>query len=293
MARRLEGAQIAEAIKRELAEEVARLKKRNVTPGLAAVLVGDNPASVVYVENKIKACDSIGIHSETHRYPATVSEGELLDRIGGLNRSTKIHGILLQLPLPDQISADRLVAAVSAEKDVDGLHPVNRGLLHAGRATLAPCTPLGVLELLGRYQIPVAGRHVVILGRSQLVGIPLALLLLQKSNKGNATVTVCHSQSERLPEIARQADIVIAAIGRPQFVTADMIKPGAVVVDVGINRVEDLSSPRGYRLVGDVNFDEVQQVASAITPVPGGVGPMTIAMLLYNTITAAKNISRQ
>lgn len=293
MAQIISGTKIAEEIKQELRKEIESLRQKDVIPGLAAILVGDNPASVVYVRNKIKACEEVGIFSETHRLPAGIDEEKLLTLIDSLNQNDKIHGILIQLPLPSHISEEKIFNSISFRKDVDGLHPINQGLLQSGRATLAPCTPLGVQELLFRSGIKVEGQHVVILGRSHLVGMPLALLLLHKSEKANATVTVCHSKSNGLPAITRQADILVAAIGKARFVTADMIRKGAVIIDVGINRVEDSSSPRGYRLVGDVDFDNVQHIAEAITPVPGGVGPMTIAMLLRNTVTAAKKILRQ
>lgn len=293
MARIIDGKRIAEDIKRDLRSEVEGLREKGTIPGLAALLIGDNPASAVYVRHKTKACDEVGIFSETHRLPDSADEKIVLALIHSLNNNAKIHGVLVQLPLPGHLAVDRILFALSPHKDVDGLHPVNRGLLQQGQAVLAPCTPLAVMELLHRSGVKVEGRHVVILGRSSLVGVPLAMLLLQKSEQANATVTVCHTKSTQLAEIALQADVLIAAIGRPRFVTAGMVKSGAVVVDVGINRMVDSASPAGYRLVGDVDFENVRRVAEAITPVPGGVGPMTIAMLLRNTVTAAKNIMRQ
>lgn len=293
MARIIDGKKIAEEVKQELRGEIAALRQKGVTPGLAAVLIGDHPASAVYVGHKSKACAEVGIFSETHRLPSEADENQVLTLVDSLNRNSKIHGILVQLPLPGHLAADRILYAISPYKDVDGMHPLNRGLLQQGQATLVPCTPLGVQELLWRSGVKVEGRHVVILGRSHLVGIPLALLLLQRSERSNATVTVCHTGSRHLPAIVSQADIVVAAVGRARFVTSAMIKRGAVVVDVGINRIKDASSPSGYRLVGDVDFGNVQHVAEAITPVPGGVGPMTIAMLLQNTVSAAKNVLRQ
>jgi methylenetetrahydrofolate dehydrogenase (NADP+)/methenyltetrahydrofolate cyclohydrolase len=293
MAYIIDGIKIAEEIKQSLRKEVQTLWQHGIKPGLAAVLVGDDTASTVYVRNKAKACDEVGIYSETHRLRSDIDETELRALIGDLNRDSRIHGILVQLPLPTRISEGRIIDAISPQKDVDGLHPVNQGLLQLGRPSLVPCTPRGVQELLQRSQIKVEGRHVVILGRSRLVGMPLAILLAQRAETANATVTICHSKTLGIAEITKQADILISAIGKPGVVTEEMVKKDAVVIDVGINRIADRTSSRGYRLVGDVDFDRVQRVARMITPVPGGVGPMTIAMLLHNTITAAKNILRQ
>ena len=285
-ARLLDGKQLARDLERELAERVTDFLENNAaTPTLAAVLVGDDPASAVYVKNKSLACERVGIQSNLHRLPAETSEEELLDLVAQLNRDDDVHGILIQLPVPRHIRATRVLDAVHPFKDVDCFHPENVGLLVQGRPRFLPCTPHGCLQILHRNGIPVAGKHAVVIGRSEIVGKPLAALLMAKeSHLGplacNATVTVCHSRTPNLAEIAQQADILIAAIGSPKFVTAEMVKPGAVVVDVGINRLDG-------KLVGDVDFDAVREVSGAITPVPGGIGPLTIAMLLENTLTAA------
>jgi methylenetetrahydrofolate dehydrogenase (NADP+)/methenyltetrahydrofolate cyclohydrolase len=252
------------------------------------VLVGEDPASRVYVRNKGKAARKIGIDAETREIPADVSQEELEATIDALGQDPTVHGILVQLPLPDGLDAERVVRRIPPAKDVDGLHPVNVGELARGAPRFAPCTPAGVLELLERNAVDVRGKHVVIVGRSNLVGRPLASLLLLKGPRGDATVTVCHSRSENMAEIVRSGDVVVAAVGRPDTVTADMVKPGAVVVDVGINRIDDPTTEKGSRLVGDVDFEAVQEIASWITPVPGGVGPMTVAMLLANTVQAAE-----
>jgi methylenetetrahydrofolate dehydrogenase (NADP+)/methenyltetrahydrofolate cyclohydrolase len=252
------------------------------------VLVGDDPASRVYVRTKGKAAREIGIDAETLEIPAATSQEEIERVIDGLGRDPAVHGILVQLPLPDGLDAERVVRRIPPAKDVDGLHPTNVGELARGTPRFAPCTPAGVLELLDRHGVKVNGKHVVIVGRSNLVGRPLASLLLLKGRRGDATVTVCHSRSDDLAGVVRTGDIVVAAVGRPRTVVADMVKPGAVVVDVGINRIEDPGSESGSRLVGDVDFDGVKEVASWITPVPGGVGPMTVAMLLANTVQAAE-----
>ena len=273
----------------ELEGEIRRLKTRGVTPGLAAVLVGDNPASTTYVRMKGKACDEAGLYHETIRLEPETTEAELLDVIGRLNADPKIHGILVQLPLPKHMDAQRVLCGVSVAKDVDGFHPENVGKVSIGDPTgFRPATPYGVQQLLVKSEIETKGRHAVIVGRSNIVGRPMAALLLQDGPGGNATVTVVHSRTRDMKSVTRLADILIVAIGKPQFVTGDMIKPGAVVIDVGVNRVEDPSTKKGYRLVGDVQFAEAKEVAAAITPVPGGVGPMTITMLLYNTVQAAR-----
>src|SRR5437870_13645678 len=273
----------------ELEGEIRRLKTRGVTPGLAAVLVGDNPASTTYVRMKGKACDEAGLYHETIRLEPETTEAELLDVVGRLNTDPKIHGILVQLPLPKHMDAQRVLRGVSAAKDVDGFHPENLGKVSIGDPTgFRPATPYGVQQLLVKSGIETKGRHAVIVGRSNIVGRPMAALLLQDGPGGNATVTVCHSRTRDIKSVTRLADILIVAIGKPEFVTGDMIKPGAVVVDVGVNRVDDPTLKQGYRLVGDVQFDEAKKVAGAITPVPGGVGPMTITMLLYNTVQAAR-----
>ncbi|MDA1013537.1 MAG: bifunctional methylenetetrahydrofolate dehydrogenase/methenyltetrahydrofolate cyclohydrolase FolD [Planctomycetota bacterium] len=278
----IDGKGIAATIRQELAVDVKVFHaETGVTPHLAAVLVGDDPASAVYVRNKQRACEVAGMKSSLHTPPAETSTDELLDLIQRLNEDSTVHGILVQLPLPDQIDELRVLDAVVPTKDVDAFHPDNVGRMIQGRARFLPCTPHGVQELLRRSNVEVAGSHAVVIGRSEIVGKPMAALLVQKGDEANATVTICHSRTRDLPSIVRLADIVVAAIGQPKFVTADMIKPGAVVIDVGVNRVDG-------KLVGDVDYDAVREVASKITPVPGGVGPMTIAMVLRNTFTAAK-----
>jgi len=273
----------------ELQGEIRRLKAGGITPGLAAVLVGDNPASTTYVRMKGKACDEAGLYQETIRLKPETTQAELLDLIERLNGDKQIHGILVQLPLPKHIDAQRVLHRVAPAKDVDGFHPENVGKVSIGDPTgFRPATPYGVQQLLVKSGIDTKGQHAVIVGRSNIVGRPMAALLLQDGPGGNATVTVCHSRTRDIRSVTRLADILIVAIGKPEFVTGDMIKPGAVVIDVGVNRVDDPSTKKGYRLVGDVNFAEAQQVAGAITPVPGGVGPMTITMLLYNTVQAAR-----
>lgn len=273
----------------ELAGEIAALAARGVTPGLAAVLVGDDPASQTYVRMKGKACDDAGLYHETIQLPKETGEAELLAVVQRLNADPRIHGILVQLPLPPQVNSQRVLRSVDPRKDVDGFHPENVGKVATGDPTgFRPATPYGVQQLLLRSGIETKGRHAVIVGRSTIVGRPMASLLLQDAPGGNATVTVCHSRTRDIAVHTRQADILIVAIGRPEFIKGDMVKPGAVVVDVGVNRVDDPSLRKGYRLVGDVKFEEVRRVADAITPVPGGVGPMTITMLLYNTVQAAR-----
>ena len=285
----IDGNDIARKIRAELTQEIERLKaERGVTPGLATVLVGENPASQSYIRMKNKACRDLGLYSEQHTLPATISEADLLALLADLNRAAKIHGILVQLPLPDHIDEQKIISAILPEKDVDGFHPVNMGKLLIGLPGFRPCTPFGVQKMLTYSGIDPTGKHVVVVGRSNIVGKPIANMLLQKATAANATVTVCHSRTADLPAITRQADILIAAIGQPEFITAEMVKAGAVVIDVGVNRVEDPSAPKGYRLVGDVKFDEVAPKCGAISPVPGGVGPMTITMLLYNTVESAK-----
>lgn len=288
-ARILDGAALGRAIRQEVAAEVARLKTAGVTPGLAVVLVGADPASQVYVRNKGRACEEAGMHSVTITMSPETSQAELLATIDRLNADPAIHGMLVQLPLPKHVDADTVLRRIDPAKDVDGFHPVNVGKLVIGDPTgFRPATPYGVQQILLRSGIETKGAHAVIIGRSNIVGKPMASLLIQTGPGGDATVTVCHSRSRDLPGIARSADILIVAIGKPEFVTAEMVKPGAVVIDVGINRKEDAAQPRGYRLVGDVAFGPVSEIAGAITPVPGGVGPMTIAMLLRNTLQAAE-----
>lgn len=281
-AKLLDGKVIAATIKEEVIQQVVDLKTRyGITPGLAVIIVGENPASQVYVSRKHKACEEIGIYSEVITMPAETSEQQLLDKVAELNQAENIHGILVQLPLPKHINAETVLDSISPAKDVDGFHPVNVGNLSIGRENLVPCTPAGIIKMLSLSGIEIEGRHAVIIGRSNIVGKPMAMLLLSR----NATVTVCHSRTKDLSTITRQADILIAAVGKPNFVTRDMVKPGATVIDVGINRVDG-------KLIGDVDFAAVQEVAGAITPVPGGVGPLTIAMLLGNTVKAARAIAK-
>ncbi len=289
IARVLDGTAIANAIRRDIAVDAAALVKRGIQPGLAVVIVGEDPASQVYVASKGKACLEAGMHSETIRLPATVTEAELLAVVDRLNADPRIHGFLVQLPLPKHISGERVLLRVNPDKDVDGFHPMNVGRLSVGDQTaFRPATPFGVQQMLIRSGIDTKGMHAVIVGRSNIVGKPMASLLVQDTPGGNCTVTICHSRSRDLPSLTRQADLLVVAIGKPEFVTADMVKAGAVVVDVGINRVADSASAKGYRIVGDVAYGPVAEVASAITPVPGGVGKMTIAMLLMNTLQAAR-----
>ncbi len=288
-ARLIDGTAVGNRLRAELQTEIRALRDRGVTPGLAAVLVGDNPASATYVRMKGKACEDAGLYHETIRLPRDTSETELLALVDRLNADPKIHGILVQLPLPKQIDTQRVLQRVAPGKDVDGFHPENVGKVFVGDPTgFRPATPYGVQQLLLRSDIDTTGRHAVIVGRSTIVGRPMAALLLQDGPGGNATVTVCHSRTRDIKSVTRQADILIVAMGKPEFVTGDMIKPGAAVIDVGTNRVDDPSTKTGYRLVGDVKFAEATQVAGAITPVPGGVGPMTITMLLCNTVQAAR-----
>jgi methylenetetrahydrofolate dehydrogenase (NADP+)/methenyltetrahydrofolate cyclohydrolase len=291
-ARVLDGVPIADAIRAEVAARVAEHRKRGRQPGLAVVIVGDNPASAVYVRAKGKACQEAGMYSETVRLPAETSEAELLAVVDRLNTDPKIHGFLVQLPLPKHINAERVLNRINPLKDVDGFHPANVGKVSIGDSTgLKPATPYGVQEMLLRSGLDTKGAHAVIVGRSNIVGKPMASLLIQPGRGGDATVTVCHSKSRDLPGICRTADLLIVAMGKPEFVTAEMVRPGAVVIDVGINRVDDASQPKGYRIVGDVAYGPVSEVASAITPVPGGVGRMTIAMLLQNTLQAFEQAS--
>lgn len=290
-ARILDGKKTAKEIRLELSVRVRALAERGAVPRLAVILVGEDPASKVYVGNKSRSAQEIGIDAFTREIAATVTQGELEAIVSSLANDPSIHGILLQLPLPGGLDPEPVVRKIPVEKDVDGLTPHSVGELARGTPRFVPCTPLGIVELLDRSAIAISGKHVVILGRSNLVGRPLANLLLMKGRRGDATVTVCHSRSERLTELTRQGDILVAAIGRAGFVTADMVKPGAVVIDVGINRVDDPASGKS-RLVGDVDFEGAVQVAQAITPVPGGIGPMTVAMLLANTVQAAESYAR-
>ena len=289
MAKILDGTALSKEIRSEVATGVAEMQERHrVTPGLAAVLVGDDPASAIYVRNKHRACAEAGMFSETFNLPASVTEADLLDLITQLNADARFHGILVQLRLPKQIDEQAAIESLDPAKDVDGLHPFNVGRLAQGVPNFIPGTPAGVQQLLVRNGYDPAGQHVVICGRSNIVGKPLSALLMQRQSGANATVTVCHTRTKDLARLTRQADILVAAMGQPNVITADMVKEGAVVIDVGINRVDDATRKRGYRLVGDVDFAPVSEKAEAITPVPGGVGPMTIAMLLVNTLTAAR-----
>ncbi len=272
----IDGKQTSSEIRKEIASEVSELKKQGIQPGLAVVLVGDDPASHVYVKNKEKGCEETGIDSYKYERPTKMKEEELLALIDELNKDSKVNGILVQLPLPDHIDEHKVLMAIDPEKDVDGFHPINVGKLMVGNAVLVPCTPRGTIELLKRSGVEISGKNAVIVGRSNIVGKPVSMLLLQE----NATIEICHSRTKDLSEHTKRADILIAAIGKPRFITKDMVKDGAAVIDVGVNRLET-------GLCGDVDFDEVKEVASLITPVPGGVGPMTIAMLLKNTIIAA------
>lgn len=279
----LDGKSLAKAIQAELAEEVTDFLQNNATvPCLAAVLVGNDPASEVYIRNKRQACERTGIESVLHKLSADATEDELLTLVARLNKNDDVHGILVQLPLPKQINATRVLDAIHPRKDVDAFHPENVGRIVQGRPRFLPCTPHGVIQLLKRNKIEIAGRHVVIVGRSDIVGKPLANMLIQKGAGGDATVTLCHSRTHNLAEITRSADILVVAIGQARFITADMVRPGSVVVDVGINRTDS-------GLVGDVDFGPVSEVAGYITPVPGGVGPLTVTMLLYNTLAAARD----
>jgi len=288
----IDGAAIGRLVRADVARDVARLQALGVVPGLTVVLLGDDPASAVYVRSKGKACEEAGMHGETIRMPADATEEQLLAQVDALNDDPRVHGILVQMPLPRHMSADKVIRRIRPEKDVDGFHPVNVGKLSIGeRDGFVPCTPAGAIELLVRSGVDTRGKDAVIVGRSNIVGKPMAALLMQDAPGGNATVTVCHSRTVDLASHTRRADILVAAIGKPEMITGDMIKPGAVVIDVGINRVNDNSVAKGYRIVGDVHFASARAVASLITPVPGGVGPMTIAMLMQNTVRAAAQIA--
>lgn len=281
----IDGRAVAEKIRSQVKQEVSVLSARTQPPGLAVILVGEDPASQVYVRMKSRACEKAGIHSITDRQPASISEAELLEKVAFYNNSPEFHGLLVQLPLPDQIDEQKIIEAVDPRKDVDCFHPYNVGRLMTGKPVFEPATPSGVVELLKQSNIQTKGKHVVIAGRSNIVGKPLAMLLVQKNPQANAIVTIVHTAAADLARFTRQADILVAAMGRPEVIRADMVKEGAVIIDVGVNRVE-ADNNKGYRLAGDVAFDEVAEKAAAITPVPGGVGPMTIAMLLRNTVKA-------
>lgn len=283
MSKIIDGKVVAARIREEVAQEVGRLPGKK--PGLAVILVGDDPASQVYVRMKGKACEQVGIHSITDRLPAEISESDLLKKVDDYNNDPKYHGLLVQLPLPSHIDSQKIIEAVNPRKDVDCFHPYNVGRLMIGQPVFLPATPAGIVELLNYYEIAIRGKHVVILGRSNIVGKPLAMMLVQKSAKANAIVSIVHTAAEDISKFTRQADILVAAAGSPEVVKGNMVNEGVVVIDVGTNRV-DADNEKGYRLVGDVAFDEIAEKASAITPVPGGVGPMTIAMLLKNTLKA-------
>lgn len=283
----IDGKKVAADVRARLVKEIEELKAAGHTPGLAVVLVGEDPASQVYVGSKVKACAELGIYSQKWALPAETTQEELVQLIHQLNADDRIHGILVQSPPPPHIDEEAVILNIDPRKDVDGFHPANVAKLVLEDETgFVPCTPLGCMELLAAYGIPTAGKHAVVIGRSMIVGKPMANLLVSK--KANATVTIAHSRTADLPGLCRTADILVAAVGRPEMVTADYVKPGAVVLDVGINRIEDASKPRGYRIVGDVDFEAVKDSCSAITPVPGGVGPMTIAMLMANTVKACR-----
>jgi methylenetetrahydrofolate dehydrogenase (NADP+)/methenyltetrahydrofolate cyclohydrolase len=284
----IDGKQVAADMRAELKAETARLKKQGIVPGLGVILVGEDPASKSYVTAKEQACQEIGIYSDDNRLPADTSQEDLMALVEKMNNDPKINGILVQLPLPKGLNEAEVLLAIDPVKDVDGFHPMNVGKMVVGEKAFLPCTPHGVIQLLIRSGVKLAGAEVVIVGRSNIVGKPLANMLIQKNATGNATVTVCHTRTKNLAEHTRRADVVIAAAGRPNTVTADMVKDGVVVIDVGVNRIEDATKKSGYRLVGDVDFEAVKEKASLITPVPGGVGPMTITMLLYNTVESAK-----
>ena len=288
-ARSLEGKEVADHIRADLVQRIAELKRKGVTPGLAVIMVGDDPASASYVGMKGRACSELGLHSVSLHKPAEFSERELLDLISQLNHDPLVHGILVQMPVPGHIDVSKVIGAIDTDKDVDAFHPVNVGKMLIGDTDgFFPATPHGIQVMLAHYGIKVAGKHVVIVGRSNIVGKPLAALMMQKAADADATVTVCHSRTKDLKALTCQADVLVSAMGRAKFITADMVKEGAVVVDVGSNRVEDPTTTKGYRFVGDVDFEAVKDKASAITPVPKGVGPMTIVMLMQNTVLAAE-----
>ena len=284
----IDGKQTAADMRAELKAEVAKLKAQNIIPGLGVILVGEDPASQSYVTAKERACDDMGIYSDDNRLAADTTQQQLMALVEKMNNDPKINGILVQLPLPEGLDESEVLLSIDPAKDVDGFHPVNVGKMVVGEKAFLPCTPHGIVQLLIRNEVKIEGAEVVIVGRSNLVGKPLANMLIQKKPNANATVTVCHTRTKDLSSHTKRADILIAAAGRPSTVTADMVKEGAVVIDVGVNRVEDSTKKRGYRLVGDVDFEAVREKASLITPVPGGVGPMTITMLLYNTVESAR-----
>jgi methylenetetrahydrofolate dehydrogenase (NADP+)/methenyltetrahydrofolate cyclohydrolase len=286
----IDGKSISADIRNELKHRINDLNKNGIIPGLGVILVGDDPASKSYVSAKERACESIGIYSDDNRYSSKITENDLLDKIESLNNDPKIHGILVQLPLPPHINSTLVLNAITPNKDVDGFHPVNVGKMMIGEDSFLPCTPHGIIQLLKRCNIETKGKHAVVIGRSNIVGKPIANMLFQKNMDTNATVTICHTSTNNLKDFTRTADIIIVASGQPNTLTSDMVKPGVVIIDVGVNRVEDVSKKNGFRLVGDVDFNGLFDIASAITPVPGGVGPMTITMLLYNTVKSAEKL---
>lgn len=288
----IDGKKIAKDIRAELKLETELLKEKNIVPGLAVILVGKDPASISYVTGKKRACEEVGILSKSFELPVDTTEEDLLELVKNLNIDDEINGILVQLPLPSHIDELKVINSISPEKDVDGFHPVSIGNMMIGADTFLPCTPFGIIKLLERENVITEGREVVVVGRSNTVGAPVANMLFKKSNPGNATVTICHTRTKNLKEHCLNADILIAAAGKAHMISKDMVKPGAVVIDVGVNRVEDSSKKSGFRLVGDVDFDGVLEIASKITPVPGGVGPMTITMLMYNTVESAKRLNK-
>ncbi|MGN0138026.1 MAG: bifunctional methylenetetrahydrofolate dehydrogenase/methenyltetrahydrofolate cyclohydrolase FolD [Candidatus Methanomethylophilaceae archaeon] len=287
------GKEVSEEIYGELRQRIDALKARGVTPGLAVVLVGEDPASQVYVRKKGEMCESLGMKSVTVRMPAETTQGELMAKVDELNNDPTIHGFLVQLPLPSHLDEEQVINAISPSKDVDCFHPTNVGRVLIGNPDFLPATPAGVQQMIIRSGIETSGKHVVVIGRSNIVGKPMAAMMLQRGLGADSTVTVVHSRTKDLPSITRQADILIVAIGKPRFVTPDMVKDGAVVIDVGTNRIEDPTHPKGSRLVGDVDFEAVKDKVSAITPVPGGVGPMTICMLMANAVKAAERASER
>ncbi len=289
----IDGKQVAADMRAELKEEVARLARDGIVPGLGVILVGEDPASQSYVKAKERACEEIGLFSDDNRLPADASQQDLMAIVEKMNNDPKINGILVQLPLPKHLNEAEVLLAIDPDKDVDGFHPMNVGRMVVGEKAFLPCTPHGVIQLLLRSGVKIEGADIVIVGRSNIVGKPVANMLIQKNKMGNATVTVCHTRTKNLAEHTRRADVIIAAAGRPDTITADMVKDGVVVIDVGVNRVEDSTKKKGYRLVGDVDFEAVKEKAGLITPVPGGVGPMTITMLLYNTVESAKRAAAQ
>ena len=284
----IDGKEVSKAVRNALKGRIAALKEKGITPGLAAVIVGTDPASATYVKSKARACERLKLYSQVITRDENLSESELIDLVKSLNANEKIHGILVQSPLPSHIDELSVTLAIDPKKDVDGFHPYNVGLMLIGRDTLLPCTPNGILKLLEHYEISPSSKEVVVVGRSNIVGKPMAALLIQKGKNRDATVTIAHSRTKNLSEVTNRADIIIAATGRPSTITSDMVKDGAVVIDVGVNRIDDPTTEKGYRLIGDVDFEAVKEKASFITPVPGGVGPMTIAMLMSNTVKAAE-----